>query len=67
MKLVLMVSLGGAGTLIGAGLGAFLITLLENFIYIYTDRWVMVLALIYVLTAKYAPRGLLGLLRPMAK
>jgi hypothetical protein len=33
----------------------------------YTDRWVMVLAVIYVLTAKYAPRGILGLLKPMAK
>ncbi len=67
MKLVLMVSLGGAGTLVGAGLGAFLITILENVICMYTERWVMVLALIYVLTAKFAPRGILGLLKPMTK
>jgi len=59
MKLVLMVSLGGAGTLVGPFLGASVITLLENVICIYTDRWVMVLALIYILTAKYAPRGVL--------
>ena len=60
MKIVLMVSLGGPGTMVGAGLGALIITFLENTISIFTPRWVMVLAIVYVLTAKYAPRGLLG-------
>jgi branched-chain amino acid transport system permease protein len=67
MKVVLMVILGGPGTMIGAGLGAFLITLMENVISIYTERWVMVLALIYIVTAKYAPRGILGLVKPAGK
>ena len=67
MKIVLMVSLGGPGTLIGAGLGAILITLLENIISIFTERWVMVLAIIYLATAKFAPKGLLGLLRRLPK
>ena len=67
MKIVLMVSLGGPGTLIGASLGALIITLLENIISIFTERWVMVLAIIYLATAKYAPQGLLGLLRRSRK
>lgn len=67
MKIVLMVSLGGPGTLIGAGLGALIITFLENIISIFTERWVMVLAIIYLATAKYAPQGLLGLLRRSPK
>ena len=67
MKLVLMVSLGGPGTMVGAGLGALLITIMENVISIYTERWVMVLALIYVATAKYAPRGILGLIKTAGK
>lgn len=67
MKIVLMVSLGGSGTLVGAGLGALIIICLENMISIFTDRWVMVLAIIYIVTAKYAPLGLLGLMRQARK
>lgn len=67
MKIVLMVSLGGPGTIVGASLGAFIITFIENTLSVYTERWVMILAIIYILTAKYAPKGLLGLLRPSGK
>jgi branched-chain amino acid transport system permease protein len=67
MKIVLMVSLGGPGTMVGASLGAFIITLIENTVSVFTDRWVMVLAIVYVLTAKYAPRGVLGLLKQFQK
>jgi branched-chain amino acid transport system permease protein len=62
MKLVLMVALGGPGTLAGPILGAFIITFLENIVSIYTERWLMVMAVIYIVTAKYTPRGLLPLL-----
>ena len=63
MLLVLMVTIGGEGSLVGALVGAIIITALENLVSIYTDRWVMVLAAVYVITALYAPRGVLGLFR----
>lgn len=64
---VLMVSLGGSGTLIGPIIGAFIITVLENVVSLYTERWVMILAATYVASALYAPEGILGLLRRLQK
>jgi branched-chain amino acid transport system permease protein len=60
---VLMVSLGGPGKLVGALLGAFIITFLEHLVSVYTGRWVMILAGVYVMTSVYAPQGILGLLK----
>lgn len=62
-EVLLMVILGGAGTLIGPAAGAALIVLLQNLISAYTDRWVTVLGVIYVAVALFAPRGLAGLLK----
>jgi branched-chain amino acid transport system permease protein len=58
---LLMVILGGAGTLIGPAIGAALIVLLENVISNYTQRWLLVLGGIYVVVTLLAPRGLVGL------
>jgi len=60
-EVLLMVILGGAGTLVGPAVGAALIVLLENLISTYTERWVTVLGIIYVLVALLAPNGLAGL------
>ena len=60
-EVLLMVILGGAGTLVGPALGAALITLLENVISGYTQRWLLILGGIYVVVTLFAPRGLLGL------
>ncbi len=60
---LLMVILGGAGTLVGPALGAALIVLLENVISNYTQRWLMVLGAIYVVVTLVAPRGLMGLVQ----
>jgi branched-chain amino acid transport system permease protein len=62
MQFVLIVILGGPGTLLGPLLGAFIITTLEKAVSVFTERWVMVLATVYVVTALWAPRGVLGLL-----
>jgi branched-chain amino acid transport system permease protein len=64
MQFVLMVILGGPGTLVGPLIGAFMVTILEKAVSVFTERWVMVLAGVYVVTALWAPRGLLGLLGP---
>jgi len=60
MAIVLMVTIGGPGTLVGPIIGALIIILLENIVSIYTERWVMVLSAVYVITALYAPQGILG-------
>jgi branched-chain amino acid transport system permease protein len=61
-EVLLMVILGGAGTLVGPAVGATVIVLLENLISTYTERWVTVLGIIYVLVALLAPNGLAGLI-----
>ncbi len=60
---LIMVILGGAGTLLGPALGSAVIVLLENAISTYTQRWVTVLGLIYVAVTLFAPSGLVGLFR----
>jgi branched-chain amino acid transport system permease protein len=66
-EVLLMVILGGAGTLVGPAIGATLIVLLQNLISTYTERWVTVLGVIYVLVALLAPNGLAGLIAGMRK
>jgi branched-chain amino acid transport system permease protein len=62
-EVLLMVILGGAGTLIGPAIGAALIVLLQNIISGYTERWLIVLGVVYILVALFAPRGLVGFVR----
>lgn len=58
---LIMVILGGAGTLLGPAIGAALIVFLEDFVSSITEHWVLVLGIIYVLVTLFAPRGLIGL------
>lgn len=60
---LIMVILGGAGTLLGPALGSAAIVFLENVISAQTQRWSLVLGLIYVGVTLFAPGGLLGALR----
>jgi branched-chain amino acid transport system permease protein len=64
-EVLLMVFLGGAGTLFGPALGAALIVWLENVISGYTERWLMLLGLIYILVGMFAPNGITGLARDL--
>lgn len=58
---LIMVILGGAGTVLGPAIGAAVIVILENAISAQTERWLTVLGLIYVGVTLFAPAGLLGL------
>jgi branched-chain amino acid transport system permease protein len=60
-ELFLMVTLGGPGTLVGPALGASTIVLLKNVISAYTQRWLFVLGIIYIVTMLGAPDGLWNL------
>ena len=58
-----MVIAGGVGTLFGAFVGAAAIIALENIVSAYTERWQMVLGIIFILIMIFAPEGIIGKLR----
>jgi branched-chain amino acid transport system permease protein len=63
MEFLLMVIIGGPGTLTGACLGAFIIVFLKEIVSMYTERWLIFLGCAYIITAMFAPKGIMGLLR----
>ena len=63
VKVLLMVIIGGVGTLFGGVVGAAIIIMLENVVSSFTERWSMVLGLLFVLTMILAPEGIVGKLR----
>ena len=67
VEILLMVALGGRGTLIGPALGAVLIVGLKNLVSVYTHRWLLILGGVYIGTIVYAPEGIVGALRQWTK
>ena len=59
--LVVMVVLGGMGTLFGPVIGATLFLLLEKFLPDFTEHWMIVFGPLLVLAVLFARRGLIGL------
>jgi branched-chain amino acid transport system permease protein len=55
---LLMVILGGAGTLTGPLVGAIVVTLTKNVLSSYVDRWSMLLGFIFVITVVFMPKGI---------
>lgn len=62
---LLMVIVGGVGTLVGSFIGAAAIIVLENVVSLYTARWPMVLGLMFVVVMVFAPEGILGAVRKL--
>ena len=60
---LLMVIIGGTGTLGGAMLGAAAFILLQSLVSSYTERWMLILGLTFVLLVLFAPGGIVGALR----
>ncbi|MGQ0607927.1 MAG: branched-chain amino acid ABC transporter permease [Chloroflexota bacterium] len=58
---LLMVVLGGAGTLVGGAIGAGVVVLLREFLSTLVPWWQYVLGGVYVLTILYLPMGLMGI------
>jgi len=63
VETLLMVALGGPGTLAGPALGAAAIVFLKNFVSVYTKRWLLILGAVYIGVILFAPRGVLGAFR----
>jgi branched-chain amino acid transport system permease protein len=60
---VLMMIVGGVGTLFGGFVGAAAIIALENVVSAYTERWQTVLGITFILIMIFAPEGIIGKLR----
>ena len=60
---LLMVIIGGTGTIGGAVLGAAAFILLQSFVSTYTERWMLILGVTFVLFVLLAPGGIVGALR----
>src|SRR5262245_16366543 len=60
---ILMVVLGGAGTLFGPVLGATVIVLVKNLLSMYIARWPTLMGLIFILVVLFARDGIVGALR----
>ena len=52
-----MVIIGGTGTLGGAMLGAAAFILLQSIVSTYTERWMLILGVTFVLFVLFAPAG----------
>jgi branched-chain amino acid transport system permease protein len=62
---LLMVILGGTGTLVGSLVGSALLVFLQNILSGITQRWLTILGAILVLAVIYAPRGVVGAARTL--
>ncbi len=60
---LLMVIIGGTGTLFGALLGSAAFILLQSLVSSYTERWMLILGLTFILFVLFAPGGIVGALR----
>lgn len=60
---LLMVIIGGTGTLGGAVLGAAAFILLQSLVSTYTERWMLILGVTFITFVLFAPGGIIGVFR----
>lgn len=60
---VMMSLLGGKGSLVGPGVGAFFYTYLQHFISTYTEFWLIYLGAILITFVIFLPQGVIGLIQ----
>jgi branched-chain amino acid transport system permease protein len=60
---IIMIILGGAGTLIGPILGSFFVIYMQNILSTVMERWTLVLGILFILVVIGAPAGMVGLWR----
>jgi branched-chain amino acid transport system permease protein len=60
VEALLMVVLGGPGTVVGPVLGAALLVFVKNFVALYTQRWLLVIGGIYIMLVLLRPSGIVG-------
>ncbi len=60
---IIMIILGGAGTLIGPVIGSFLVIYMQNILSTFMERWTLVIGILFVVVVICAPTGIVGLWR----
>jgi branched-chain amino acid transport system permease protein len=60
---LIMVMLGGAGTLIGPVFGASAFLLMKNLVSTYSEHWLLIIGVIFVACVLFFPGGIWGILR----
>jgi branched-chain amino acid transport system permease protein len=60
---ILMVVVGGAGTLLGPVFGAAVIVFLQNILSTYVARWQTVMGIVFILVVLFAREGIMGAIR----
>lgn len=66
-EVLMMVILGGVGTLFGPAIGAGIIILIKNFVSAYTEHWMIILGALYMATIVLAPQGVYRLFKRSEK
>jgi branched-chain amino acid transport system permease protein len=64
---VVMVIVGGTGTLLGPLVGAGIVVAAEYWLSSYVERWQTVLGVVLILVVLFAPRGIVGGLEGLAR
>lgn len=59
---IIMLIIGGAGTLVGPTLGAGFLIILQTVFSSYTDRWQSIVGLTFIAFVIFAPKGIMGLI-----
>ena len=62
-QVLIMVIVGGTGTLVGPILGAAFFLLVQQQLSTYTDSWALLFGVIFIVFVLFAPEGILGLAR----
>jgi branched-chain amino acid transport system permease protein len=62
-QVMIMIIVGGTGSLIGPILGAAVVRLFPQLVSSYIDRWETLLGLLFILFVLFAPKGIMGVLR----
>ena len=60
-QVLIMVIVGGAGTLIGPILGAGFFLLVQQYLSVYTDSWALFFGLVFIAFVLFVPQGIWGL------
>lgn len=66
-SVLIMVLIGGAGTLWGPVIGAAFIVFLETIISSYTENWMMIIGAVFIIFVIFAPNGIVGVFNRVVK
>ncbi len=64
---LVLVILGGIGTLFGPVIGTFVLLMMEDYFATLTDRWLLIMGVFVIAVVMFLPNGLAGLLKRLER